>query len=207
MVLDVAAYNRDILSDAGRPPGQRCSTRPSKALDRDPGPDQRRLRQHPRRGRAARPAVRQLLLRHAGLHLPAGQEHRRRSAHLHRLRLAHREPGGRQQRARRRRRSCPPTTTGRTRWRCAGASPSRAIATRARRSGSILRNFERLHDLPLHQRHGVQQVRREPPEQVRPLDRKLQRALPRGHQQLSASRRSRSWMRGSPRASAWAGWT
>ena len=79
------------------PYGQRPRPDGAELADRDPGAHQRGLRQHPRCGRPARPAVRQLLLRHAGLHLPAGQEHGRRPAHLHRVRVAHREPAGRRQ--------------------------------------------------------------------------------------------------------------
>ena len=106
MVLDVAAYNKDIAVRSRPAAWSRCPTRPQ-ARQRHPDPDQRRLRQHPRHRRAARPPVRQLLQRHAGLHLPAGQEHRLRSVHLHGLRLPDREPGRRRQPRRRRRRILP----------------------------------------------------------------------------------------------------
>ena len=92
MVLDIAAYNRDVLSDAAGRTVSIPDPHGAELADRDPGADQRRLRQHPRRGRAARPPVRQLLLRHAGVHLPAGQEHGRRPDHLPGLRVPDREP-------------------------------------------------------------------------------------------------------------------
>ena len=63
-----------------------------------PDADQSGLRQRPGHRHPAGPAVRQLLQRHRRLRLPAGQEHRLRSVHLRQLRLADREPGGRQQR-------------------------------------------------------------------------------------------------------------
>ena len=84
MVLDVAAYNKDILSNAA---GRLVSFADpvSGGITRLPPPHQRGLRQHPRHRPPAGPPVRQLLQRHAGLHLPAGQEHRFRSVHLHQL--------------------------------------------------------------------------------------------------------------------------
>ena len=63
MVLDVAAYNKDIVSD----PAARLVTpvRPgARPRQRLPDPHQPRLRQRPRPRRPARPAVRQLLQRH-----------------------------------------------------------------------------------------------------------------------------------------------
>ena len=83
MVLDVAAYNKDNLSNAAgrlRPGSIRSGAQPE-----HPGHDQRRLREHPRYRPATRPAVRQPVQRHAVLHLPAGQEHGLRSRHLPRL--------------------------------------------------------------------------------------------------------------------------
>ena len=69
MVLDIAAYNRDVLSDAaGRTISIPDPTQQNSPTE-SPAHDQRGLRQHPRRGRPARPALRQLLLRHPGLHL------------------------------------------------------------------------------------------------------------------------------------------
>ncbi len=96
MVLDVAAYNKDIVSD----PAARLVTLYDPGAgprQRFPDPDQPRLRQRPRPGRPARPAVRELLQRHGQLLVPAGQEHGLRSVHLHELRLPHRQPGRRQQ--------------------------------------------------------------------------------------------------------------
>ena len=63
MVLDVAAYNKDIVSD----PAARLVTLydpAAQARQRLPHPDQPGLRQRPRSRRPARPAVRQLLQRH-----------------------------------------------------------------------------------------------------------------------------------------------
>ena len=61
---------------------------------------------------------------------------------------------------------------------------------------------QRVLDLPLHQRHGVHQVRREPGRAERALDRELRPAVPRGHQHPAAAGASRSSMPSSPRASA-----
>ena len=83
MVLDVAAYNKDNLSD----PAARLVALfdPATGVNTTSGIlTNARLRQHPRPRRAARPAVRQLLQRHVSYSLPAGQEHRLRSVHLHR---------------------------------------------------------------------------------------------------------------------------
>ena len=207
MVLDIAAYNRDIAVRR-RPAGwSRCSTRRAGPRQRDPDADQRGLRQHPRHGRPARPPVRQLLQRHAGLHLPAGQEHGLRSGHLHRLRLPHREPGRRRQRRRRRRRSCRPTPAGRTRWPAPAPSPSRATGNRARRSGIDPAERRRVRDLPVHQRHARTPVRRERRGAERPLERELRcGSSPRASTACGCPRSSSSTP-GSPRASAWAGWT
>ena len=87
MVLDVAAYNKDIVSRPRRPPRESLRSRPA-ARQRLPDPDQPGLRQRPGHRHPAGPAVRQLLQRHRRLRLPAGQEHRLRSVHLHQLRLA-----------------------------------------------------------------------------------------------------------------------
>ncbi len=97
MVLDVAAYNKDIVSD----PAARLVSlyRPGAGpRQRLPDPDEPGLRQRPGPGRPAGPAVRELLQRYDLLRVPAGEEHRLRSVHLHQLRLTHREPGGWQQR-------------------------------------------------------------------------------------------------------------
>ncbi len=63
MVLDVAAYNKDIVSDPGGPSG--LALRPGRAArQRLPDPDQPGLRQRPGPRHPAGPAVRELLQRH-----------------------------------------------------------------------------------------------------------------------------------------------
>ena len=66
---------------------------------------------------------------------------------------------------------------------------------------------ERVLDLPLHQRHGVHQVRREQRRAERALHRELRPALPRGAQHPAAPGLQGAEHAGSPRASGWAGWT
>ena len=67
--------------------------------------------------------------------------------------------------------------------------------------------LERVRDVPLHQRHRVHQVRRERRRAERALDRELRAPVPRGHQHASGFRPSRSSTRSSPRASRWVSWT
>ena len=154
MVLDIAAYNRDVLSDAA---GRTVSV-PDPTAQNSPTEirvlHQRRLRQHPRRGRPARPPVRQLLLRHAGLHLPAGQEHGRRPAHLHLVRVPHREP------ARRRQHSAPAGDPHHRHQPAAHAGVRRQPhlpggLPAGHHARLDLPELRRLRHRPVHQRHGV----------------------------------------------------
>ena len=120
-----------------------------------------------------------------------------------------REPGGRQQRgaaaaaghpadrrqpaARADRRllaSPSPTTGSRARWRVPSCANVSVFATFRYTSGT-----------------RVHQVRREQRGAERALDRELRAALPRGAQHPAAPRPSRRSTPGSPRASGWAGWT
>ena len=186
MVLDIAAYNKDIVSD---PAARLVSLFDPGAGPRQrlPDADQSGLRQRPGHRHPAGPAVRQLLQRHRRLRLPAGQEHRLRPVHLRQLRLADREPGGRQQRgaaaaaghpADRRQ---PPARVHRS---VLGDAARRLSA--GHRGRHHLPQCQHVHDLPLHQRHRVHQVRREQRGAERALDRELRAPLPRGAQHPAA---------------------
>ncbi len=86
MVLDLAAYNKDNLSNAAN----RLISLPDPTTNVNGNvrlAHQRRLRQHPRYRRAAGPPVRQPVQRHPVLQLHGCQEHRVRSGYLHRLRI------------------------------------------------------------------------------------------------------------------------
>ncbi len=73
--------------------------------------------------------------------------------------------------------------------------------------GTVLRNVSAVQHLPLHQRHGVHQVRRIAPRRTVSLDQELPTASsPRGSTP-SGCRPSRSSTSGSPKASGWAHWT
>ena len=75
------------------------------------------------------------------------------------------------------------------------------------RGGDHPAQRERVHDLPLHQRHRLHQVRGERRGAEHPLERELPAALPRRASTPSGSPASRRSTPGSPRASGWAGWT
>ena len=65
----------------------------------------------------------------------------------------------------------------------------------------------RVRHLPLHQRHAVHRLRQATATRTCSRGDNCAARLPRAAQQLAAPRRSRSSIPGSPRASAWAGWT
>ncbi len=189
-----------------RPSGLALRSAPGQQPEH-PDHDQRRLRQHPRRRRAARPAVRQPVQRHPGLHLPAGQEHRLRSRHLPRLRLPGAQPGLRRQPASAAGDSAdrlqPAAQPGRGRRR----STSPTTGSRDRSSGPCCENVGVF--ATFRYTSGTPYTRCEPgvgDEDVVSGD-NCDNALPRAAQQLAAARRSRTWTCGSPRALASAGWT
>ena len=94
--------------------------------------------------------------------------------------------------SRRRRASCRPTTAGRTRWPARSRSTIPGDWQQGHGGGRGPAQRERVRDLPLHQRHGVHQVRREQRGAEHAVDRELRPALPRGRSTPSGSRPSRS---------------